>query len=132
MFCGSDREADAFNSPLLSSSSRQSPRGCWGSPRLKARQAAAGWPRTSTQRLLSVSVSAPQPPSWWRRLIIRLVFFCWQRCSSPFVLSCRGTISFHFVSFNFISLHFIKEHEKTVLEPTASSEGGKPPPAKES
>lgn len=59
---------------------------------LTAWQASAGWPRTSAWRLLSVS--APEQPRRWQRLIIRLVFFCWKRCSFPFVVSCWDIVSF--------------------------------------
>lgn len=93
MLFRSYREASAFNSPLLSSSSRQSPRGWRGNPRLKAWQAAAGWLCTSTQRLCLCLVAEINHQAGF--LLLKKVSFHF----------CFFLLRHHLVSFNFISFH---------------------------
>lgn len=85
MLFRSYREASAFNSPLLSSSSRQSPRRWRGNPRLKA------WLCISTQRLCLCLVA---------KINHQAGFLLLKKVSFPF---CFFLLRHHLVSFHFIS-----------------------------
>lgn len=115
MFYGSYQEANALNSPVPCSGSR-SPLGAGGA----IPEGKPGWQLlgcTSTQGLwlcVSHHAGGRDGSSGW---FSSDLFF-------PF---CFLLLRHHFLSFN-----SIREYENTVLEPTASSEGGKPQPAKKS
>lgn len=102
MLFRSYREASAFNSPLLSSSSRQSPRRWRSNPRLKA------WLCISTQRLCLCLVA---------KINHQAGFLLLKKVSFPF---CFFLLRHHLVSF-----HFISSSNMKILSWTYSNKWGR-------